>query len=68
MKNIKINILLALTLSFGLVSCNDDDNNGIAPEPQAPNAAQLLLNSIREDGGVPFDVNNPAVTCTEAQR
>ena len=67
MKNIKMNILLALTLSLGLVSCNDDDNNSVAAEPQAPNAAQLLLNSIREDGGVPFDVNNPAVTFTEAQ-
>ena len=66
MKNIKMNILWALTLSLGLVSCNDDDNT-IADRPEAPNAAQLLLNSIKEDGGIPFDVNNPAVTFTAAQ-
>lgn len=66
MKNTKMNILWAITLSLGLASCSNDDNT-IAEQPQQPNAAELLLNSIREDGGTPFNVNNPAVTFTAAQ-
>lgn len=65
MKNIKSIVLGLFTIAV-LASCeNDNEENTTLPTP--PTAAELLLNSIREDGGIPYDVNNPALTFTEAQ-
>ena len=54
-----------------ITSCSSDDNNstpeGENPPADAPTAASLLLNSIEADGGTPFDVDNPALSFTEAQ-
>ena len=54
--------LLLITTFFG---CSDDDEN--PPTPEIPTAASLLLNSISEDGGTPFDVDNPALSFTDDQ-
>ncbi len=58
--------LLALTL---FQSCGDDElpTTTIDTPAAAPSAAELLLNSIRVDGGIPFDVDNPALTFTDSQ-
>ena len=54
--------LLALTL---FQSCSDDEEPTISLD--TPTAAELLLSSIRTDGGTPYDANNPALSFTENQ-
>ena len=54
--------LLALTL---FQSCSDDEEPTISLDN--PTAAELLLSSIRTDGGTPYDANNPALSFTENQ-
>ncbi len=57
--------LLALTL---FQSCGDDEvPTTIDPPAAAPSAAELLLSSIETDGGIPFDVDNPVLSFTDAQ-
>ena len=64
----KLNLLLlgifALTL---FISCSDDDETSIPTPTPIPTPASLLLNSISEDGGTPFDADNPALTFTADQ-
>ena len=54
--------LLALTL---FQSCGDDEETTITLDN--PTAADLLLNSIRTDGGIPYDADNPLLSFTDAQ-
>ena len=54
--------LLALTL---FQSCSDDEEPTISLD--TPTAAELLLSSIRTDGGTPYDANNPALSFTDNQ-
>lgn len=69
MKKIIYTFIAAGALLLG--SCNSDDNNttpeGENPQPDAPTAASLLLNSIEVDGGTPYDTDNPALSFTDAQ-
>lgn len=69
MKKIIYTLMVAGAVFF--TSCSSDDNNttpdGGTPPGEAPSAASLLLNSIAEDGGTPYDVNNPALSFTAAQ-
>ena len=58
MKNLK-SIFLSLLAATAFVACSDDDIVIDDPIPSI-SEAQLLLESIRRDGGVPFDVDNPA--------
>ena len=69
MKNLKISALALLMSGFFAVSCDDSDDNQEPEQEQevAPSASVLLLNSIREDGGIPYNVNNPVLTFTDAQ-
>lgn len=69
MKNLKFSMLLTLIVALGLTSCNDDDNNVVIQDQgqETPTIAELFLNSIAEDGGIPYDVNNPALTFTDEQ-
>lgn len=54
--------LLALTL---FQSCGDDEEPTISLD--TPTAADLLLNSIRTDGGIPYDADNPVLSFTDDQ-
>ncbi|GGG34140.1 hypothetical protein GCM10011344_38590 [Dokdonia pacifica] len=67
----KIIYTLMVAGAVFITSCSSDDNNstpgGENPPADAPTAASLLLNSIAADGGTPFDVDNPALSFTEAQ-
>lgn len=70
MKKIIYTLMVAGAVFF--TSCNSDDNNdggpiGDNPPAETPSAASLLLNSIEADGGTPFNVDNPALTFTDAQ-
>ncbi|WP_299684022.1 hypothetical protein [uncultured Dokdonia sp.] len=69
MKKIIYTLMVAGAVFF--TSCSSDDNNttpdGGTPQGETPTAASLLLNSIAEDGGTPYDVNNPALSFTAAQ-
>lgn len=58
--------LLALTL---FQSCSDDEEPTISLDTPTdnPTAAELLLSSIRTDGGTPYDANNPALSFTDNQ-
>jgi len=47
-----------------MVSCDDDEITDPTPDPTP---ASLLLNSIREDGGTPYDADNPALSFTSDQ-
>ncbi len=78
MKNLKI-ILVSLFVASIFVACSNDD--AIATEDQsveeadaksfqsfrALKEAKLLLNSIRRDGGTPYNVFNPALRFTAEQ-
>ncbi len=68
MKNLRTAFLGILATTM-FVAC-DKDSTGVEqptlPE-SSPREAQLLLNSIKEDGGIPYDVNNPVLSFTEAQ-
>lgn len=79
MKNIKT-ILLSLFTATLFVACNNDDNVIIEEQPiaaendeksfqslKAFKEAKILLSSIRRDGGVPYNVFNPALTFTAEQ-
>lgn len=61
----KLNFLFLSIIAVSLfVSCgNDDEVDG----PTTPNPAALLLNSISEDGGVPFNADNPILSFTSDQ-
>ncbi|MEM9143094.1 MAG: hypothetical protein AAGA86_08910 [Bacteroidota bacterium] len=73
MKRFNLFYLTALALSISLTSCefiddfigggDDPDTKGDTPKEQA----YLLLESIKEDGGTPYDAEHPALTFTEAQ-
>ncbi|SHJ61167.1 hypothetical protein [Aquimarina spongiae] len=65
MKNLKT-VFLSLLVTFLAASCSDDDAVIPPPNPD-PSEASLLLESIREDGGIPYDADNPALTFTDAQ-
>ncbi len=65
MENFKT-IFLSLLITTLFAACSDDDAVIPPPDP-TPSDAELLLESIREDGGTPFDVDNPALTFTAAQ-
>ncbi len=70
MKNFRTSVLSLIILGGLAVSCNDDDDNTapVIEEPiESPSASELLLNSITADGGTPYNVNNPALSFTEAQ-
>jgi len=77
MKKIHSLLLLALLSTALVISCSDDDDNDITTEQGSddPNddgsanlsVSDLLLNSIAEDGGIPFDADNPALTFTDAE-
>ncbi len=68
MKNLKINLILLLLVALGIASCSsDDDNNVTQVQQETPTIADLFLNSIEADGGIPFNVDNPALTFTDAQ-
>ncbi len=77
MKKTNFTYLLALAFSIFLVSCDSDDFIGSGdqggdddntPEPlTAVEQAELFLNSIEADGGIPFDADNPALTFTDDQ-
>jgi len=69
MKFTKFTTLAFLFLIATFMSCNDDDNNIVTPitEPVPVSAATLLLNSIEEDGGIPYDANNPVLTFSDAE-
>ena len=69
MKNLKINLVLLLTLILGVTSCNDDDDNNveIQQEEDTPSISQILLNSIEVDGGIPYNADSPVLTFTNAQ-
>lgn len=55
-------------VALGVTSCNDDDDNTVITSGETqPTIADLFLNSIAADGGVPFDVDNPALTFTADQ-
>lgn len=62
-------MLLIALVALGLTSCNDDDDNTIIelPVAETPSLADLFLNSIAVDGGVPFNADNPALTFTQDQ-
>ena len=68
-------LLVALCSIVFILSCGDDDNNANNVDPDdtpdevsdAQNAANLLLNSIAADGGIPYDADNPALTFTAEQ-
>ncbi|MEO1011200.1 MAG: hypothetical protein AAFX53_07815 [Bacteroidota bacterium] len=72
MKRFNFFYLVALALSISLASCDfvddfvgggDDDDPGTTAGEQA----DFLLESIEEDGGVPYDANNPVLTFTPEQ-
>ena len=74
MKRFNQTYIFALAFSLFFASCDrtddfvggSDDDGGsdvLSPVEQA----ELLLNSIEEDGGIPFDVDNPALSFTDAQ-
>ncbi len=73
MKNRHIILSAMLACGAFLVSCGDDDNNDpVGQVEETANVtpiqeANFLLESIRQDGGTPYDANNPALTFTDAQ-
>ena len=76
MKKINFTYLLAIALTLFLASCDSSDDfvgsgdgdDDATPEPlSVVEQAELLLNSIEADGGIPFDADNPALTFTEDQ-
>ncbi|MDY8134801.1 hypothetical protein [Aquimarina sp. 2201CG5-10] len=66
MKNLKTIFLGLIAVSF-LAACNDDDDSIVIDQPDTPTEASLLLESIRQDGGIPYDANNPALSFTAEQ-
>jgi len=68
MKIIRNFALSALAIT-AFISCSDDDvvTDPEVINPPAIDAAALLLNSIEEDGGIPFNADSPALTFTAAQ-
>ncbi|AXT62490.1 hypothetical protein D1816_19700 [Aquimarina sp. AD10] len=67
MKNLRT-IFLGILAASLLAACSDDDDSTIiSPPVDTPSEASLLLESIRQDGGTPYDVDNPALTFTAAQ-
>ena len=64
MKNLNLLLSALLALTF-FISC--DDEPVVDPPVETPSASELLLNSIRTDGGTPFDVDNPALSFTADQ-
>lgn len=67
MKNLKTSFLSLLAVGALAVSCDNSDNPTVEEPVEQPSASTLLLNSIRQDGGVPYNVNNPALTFTPEQ-
>jgi len=67
MKNFRNTTAAILLAVLGLTSCDINDDGDTILIEETPTAAELLLNSIRADGGTPFDVSNPALTFTSAQ-
>ncbi|KAA1243892.1 hypothetical protein [Aquimarina sp. RZ0] len=65
MKNLRAIFLSIMTVSL-FIACGDDDTTIIDP-PTTPSEASLLLESIRQDGGIPFDADNPALSFTAEQ-
>ncbi len=66
MKNLKTLLLSISVLTLFAACSNDDDTIDTTPTPTI-SEADLLLESIRQDGGIPYDADNPALTFTEAQ-
>lgn len=67
--------MMALS-AFVFTACDDDENSNPINDNANANGevqlstaveANLLLDSIEEDGGVPFDVDNPVLNFTEDQ-
>ncbi|MEM8845890.1 MAG: hypothetical protein AAGD17_02200 [Bacteroidota bacterium] len=76
MKKINYAYLFVVAFSVFFMSCDkvDDFTGGgdddVTPDPEPLTAieqAELFLNSIEADGGIPFDVDNPALTFTDDQ-
>lgn len=66
MKNLRNYSVAILLATFSLISCNNNDDN-TDTVTETPTAAELLLNSIREDGGTPYNAASPALTFSAAQ-
>ena len=67
MKNLRTSVLALIALGGLAVSCNRVDNPTVEEPVPTASASELLLNSIKQDGGIPYNVNNPALTFNEAQ-
>ncbi len=81
MKNFKLVFLGGVLAVSSLVSCNEDDSSTKVVENQtnaeaAPKAvkqakalkeADLLLTSIKKDGGIPYNFKKPALKFTKGQ-
>ncbi|MEM8846844.1 MAG: hypothetical protein AAGD17_07050 [Bacteroidota bacterium] len=76
MKKLNFTYVLPILLGIVMTNCNfaDDFNgNGSDGEPDTPIAltpteqANLFLNSISADGGIPFNADNPVLTFTDEQ-
>lgn len=77
MKRVKLLSIAILSLSLFFTSCNSEDaingdsidgvNDGDNVSPIIADAADLLLTSIANDGGVPYDSENPTLSFTDAE-
>ncbi|WP_282080985.1 hypothetical protein [Aquimarina algiphila] len=65
MKKLRLIFLSIITASI-FTACSDDDAV-IVVEPPVVSESSLLLESIRQDGGIPFNADNPALTFTAEQ-
>ncbi len=65
MKNLRT-IFLSLVACSAFIACSDDDDSPGVDLP-APSEASLLLESIRQDGGTPYNADSPALTFTADQ-
>ncbi|WP_010521400.1 hypothetical protein [Aquimarina agarivorans] len=72
MKNRNKIFASALLAGMLLMSCGEDDvpvidGPGDGPGVELPSEAYMLLKSIRQDGGVPYNASNPALSFTAEQ-
>jgi hypothetical protein len=66
MRYLNLKSFFSVLLITAFIACGDDDNT--TPNPPAElTAAGILLNSIAEDGGIPYDADNPVLSFTDDQ-